>query len=64
MDGRALGQEQCENMKKIVSKYGVNIVCNEEDLVEKPNFVMPASESCENMKEATSKYGVKIVCEE
>lgn len=41
MDGRALGKEACENAKEIVSKYGVKIVCDEEDLTKKPDVVLP-----------------------
>lgn len=64
MDGRALGKEACENAKEVVSKYGVKIVCDEEDLAKKPDVVLPASEQCENMKTVASKVGVTVVCDE
>ena len=62
------GQENCEDMKKVVSKFGVQVVCNEEDKkeLEKANadVVLPAGEECENMKEVVSKHGVSVVCDE
>ena len=30
MDARFLGEEQCKNVKNVVSKYGVTVVCDEE----------------------------------
>jgi len=65
MDASFLGQEQCENVKEVVSKFGVAVVCDEKD-EEKLNadIVMPASEQCENMKTVASKVGVTVVCDE
>ena len=31
MDASFLGQEQCENVKEVVSKFGVAVVCDEKD---------------------------------
>ena len=58
-----LTEEQCENTKNVVSKYGVTIVCDEEPTKE-PDMILPANENCENLKETVSKYGVSVVCED
>ena len=62
------GQANCEDMKKVVSKFGVQVVCNEEDRKElekeKADIVLPGGEDCENMKEVVSKHGVTVVCDE
>lgn len=62
------GQENCEDMKKVVSKFGVQVVCNEEDKKEleriNADVVLPGGEDCENMKEIVSKHGVTVVCDE
>lgn len=61
----SMNEEQCQETKKVVSKYGISVVCNEEEeLKEKADIVMPASEDCENMKVAVGKYGVSVLCEE
>ena len=65
MDARFLGEEQCENVKNIVSKYGVTVVCDEKEEEKlKADVILPASEQCENMKTVASKVGVTVVCEE
>ena len=65
MDARFLGEEQCKNVKNVVSKYGVTVVCDEnEDEKLNADIVLPASEQCENMKTVASKVGVAVVCEE
>lgn len=68
MDASFLGEKQCQGMKKVVSKYGVSVVCNEEDKKEREkataNIIMPASEECEKMKTVASKVGVAVVCDE
>lgn len=58
--------EDCEKVKKVVSKYGVQVVCNEEDEkeLEQPDMVLPAGEGCENVKKVASKMGYQIVCDE
>ncbi len=65
MDARFLGEEQCNQVKKVVSKYGVTVVCDEKE-EEKRNadIILPASEQCENMKTVASKVGVTVVCDE
>lgn len=65
MDARFLDEEQCENVKKVVSKYGISVVCDEKE-EEKRNadIVLPASEQCENMKTIASKVGMSVVCDE
>ncbi|MBQ3206289.1 MAG: hypothetical protein IJB37_07040 [Peptococcaceae bacterium] len=64
VDGRGLGEEQCKESKKAMSKYGVTLVCDEED--EKPTVdgVMTAGENCENVKVIASKHGLTVVCDE
>ena len=37
---------------------------DEDEIVEKHDIVMSASENCENMKEVVGKYGVSVLCEE
>ena len=59
-----MSDEQCQETKRVVSKYGVSVVCDEDEIVEKHDIVMPASENCENMKEVVGKYGVSVLCEE
>lgn len=60
------GQENCEQMKKVISKYGVQVVCSEEDKKEllAPDLVLPAGEGCENVKKVASKVGYTVVCDE
>ena len=64
MNGTILGKEDCENAKEVVSKYGVTLVCDEEETKEVADVVLPAGEQCENMKEVVSKVGVTVVCDE
>ena len=55
--------EQCKNIKEITSKYGVTVICDEEEN-KKPDIVMPTNENCEKLKEVVGKYGVKLLCKE
>lgn len=64
VDGKMLGEESCEKTKEVVAKYGVTVVCDEEDEKEKADFVLPAGEECENIKEVVSKIGKVVVCDE
>ncbi len=58
-------QEECEHTRGVASKYGIQIVCNEEEAEENQLEIhLPESESCENEKKVTSKYGVQLVCDE
>lgn len=58
-------QEECEHTREVASKYGIQVVCNEEEAEENQlGIYLPASESCENEKKVTSKYGVQLVCDE
>ena len=63
LNGTMLNKEDCENAKEVVSKYGVSLVCDEEEKA-KADVVLPASEQCENMKTVASKVGVTVVCDE
>ena len=63
-NGTMLTKEDCENAKEVVSKYGVSLVCDEEDEKAGADVVLPASEQCENMKTVASKVGVTVVCDE
>ena len=58
------GEEDCKKMQKVVSKYGVQVVCNEEEKKEEADLVLPASEGCENVKKVASKLGYQVVCDE
>lgn len=64
VDGKSLGQEQCEKTKEVVSKFGVTVVCDENDEKAAADFVLPAGEDCENIKEVVSKIGKTVVCDE
>ena len=64
MNGTMLNKEDCENAKEVVSKYGVTLVCDEEETKENADIVLPASEQCENMKTVASKVGLTVVCDE
>lgn len=64
MDARFLDEEQCNQVKNIVSKYGVTVVCDEKEEKRNADIILPASEQCENMKTVASKVGVTIVCNE
>lgn len=55
-------EENCNNMKEAVSKYGVTVVCEEEE--QKADIVMPAGEQCEDVKALASKYGTVVLCQE
>jgi hypothetical protein len=60
-----MNEEQCQETKKVVSKYGISVVCNEEEeLKEKADIVMSAGEGCEEIKTTVGKYGVSVLCEE
>ena len=64
IDGKLLGEEECKNAKEVVAKYGVTVVCNEEDEKAQADFVLPAGEDCENIRKAASKAGKVVVCDE
>lgn len=65
MDARFLGEEQCNNVKKVASKYGVTVICDEkEEEKTKADIILPADSNCENMKTIGSKVGITVVCDE
>ena len=64
VDGKMLREESCEKTKEVVAKYGVTVVCDEEDEKERADYVLPAGEECENIKEVVSKIGKVVVCDE
>lgn len=68
MDGRMLGDETCQNVKEVASKFGMQVVCDEKDEKEAEkaaaDVVLPGGEMCENAKEVASKVGVVVVCDE
>lgn len=60
IDARILGEadkENCDNMKEAVSKYGVQLVCDDEDEKElnKPDLVLPDSEGCRKYQTSSFK---------
>lgn len=68
VDGKVLGNEQCEQAKEVVSKYGVTVVCDEEDEKAKvkadADIVIPASAECDNLKEVADDFGIAVVCDD
>jgi len=68
VDGRILGEEGCQNVKEIASKFGTTVVCDENDeqeiLKKEADVVLPAGEICEDAKVVASKVGVMVVCDE
>ncbi|MBQ2859721.1 MAG: hypothetical protein IJE80_00990 [Peptococcaceae bacterium] len=68
IDGKILGDEQCEQAKEVVSKYGVTVVCDEEDEKEKAkadaDIVIPASAECDNLREVADDFGIAVVCDD
>ena len=65
IDARKLGipEENCEQMKTVATKVGVQVVCSEED-EDKSGIDLSGTENCEYIKETVSKYGVAVVCDE
>lgn len=65
MNGMGLDKETCQNVKKVASKYGYTVVCDEkEQELEDADLVLPASEQCESVKKVASKVGYTVVCDE
>lgn len=64
LDGTEFDKEVCENMKAAASKYGMTVVCNEEDEKGLADITLPADENCEHMREVALKSGKVIVCDE
>ncbi len=57
--------EECEQTKKVASKFGIQVVCSEEELDEnQPQLHVPEGEECENSKKVATKYGVQVICDE
>ena len=47
MNGMGLDKETCENVKKVASKYGYTVVCDEKEQErEEADLILPASEHC------------------
>lgn len=68
VDLRGIGSdEDCKDIKKVASKVGVQVVCNDEDAEEQENanaLHIPDSEGCEDTKKVASRYGVQVVCDD
>lgn len=68
VDLRNIGnQEDCENMKKVASRAGVQVVCNDEDekeLAREGALDLSGAQDCENMKTVASKVGLQVVCDD
>lgn len=57
--------EECEQTKKVASKYGIAVVCDEDDVQEsQPALHLPDDEECQHSKKVASKYGVQVICDE
>ncbi len=52
--------EGCENAQQVASRYGFQIVCDEDENVE----LESADAGCENAKQVASRYGMQVVCDE
>lgn len=50
----------CENAKQVASRYGFQIVCDEDENVE----LESADAGCENAKQVASRYGMQVVCDD
>lgn len=59
-------EEECEKVKHVSSRYGVQVVCDEEDEAAQnaPDLVLPESDGCETVKKVASKLGYQVVCDE
>ncbi len=58
-------KEECEHTKEVASKFGIQVVCDEEDAVTgQPLLHVPEGEECENSKKVATKYGVQVICDE
>ena len=57
----AVSIDSCPKAKKVLSRYGYQIVCPEDmEELEKPS----SDPYCENARQVASKYGVVITCPE
>lgn len=65
MNKKELTQEMidCQKAKRVVSKYGITIICDEQE-ESKPDMVLPDSEGCQKIKKVASKLGYQVVCDE
>ena len=65
VDGKDLDKDICDNMKQVTSKFGITVVCDEEEEAKiNADMVLPADENCENVKQVASKVGYTVVCDE
>lgn len=52
-------KEDCEHTKEVASKYGISVVCSEDDEQEnQPALHLPADEECQHSK----KWHPNMVC--
>ena len=62
-DGKQM--EECEHTKEVASKFGIQVVCNEEEAAENQLEIhAPEGEECEQSRNVVSKFGVHVVCDE
>lgn len=71
IDGKFMQKDDCENMKKVISRYGYAIVCDEKEEAEAKakelrdaDLILPAGEDCEKLVTVASRVGVTVVCDE
>ncbi len=57
-----LGEDGCENAAKVASKYGYQIVCDDDE--EKEEAAKETDPNCEKAANVASKYGYMINCDE
>ena len=64
IEGKDLEKDYCEKLKVATSKFGMTVVCDEDDEKELTDIILPADENCENIKVVASKAGKVVVCDE
>lgn len=63
--GAEVNKDDCENVKRVVSKYGYQIVCDEEEeKKQEADIILPSGEECDSIVKVASKVGVSVVCDE
>lgn len=64
-----MDSDDCDNVKKVASKIGTEVVCDDDDV--EPEKASPNTydfsevEDCENINEIATKHiGVQVVCDD
>lgn len=59
--------EDCEDIKEVASKVGVQVVCSDEDekkVHEEGSIHLDNTSECDNIRTVASKVGVQVVCDD